>query len=237
MSTVRKWVPLAVLLVAALGLSACSGTAAQAQPHTISVTGTGIARLAPDIVLITLGVHTQGTDVAEAVSENNQRAAGVMEVIRQAGVADADIGTANFSVYTQQQFDATGTPTGEILYSVDNNINVTLRQIAELGDLLEAALRAGANSVQGVTYSVEDPTEALDAARLEAMRDAQDQAQQLAAAAGLQLGPVQTVGEPSYYPVPVYAAPSYGKGGGGGVPTTAGTLEYTVQLSVVYTVR
>jgi hypothetical protein len=48
---------------------------------------------------------------------------------------------------------------------------------------------------------------------------------------------VQTVGEPSYYPVPVYAASSFGKGGGGGVATTPGTLEYTVQLSVVYTVR
>lgn len=233
---VRKVLPLA--LVMAVVLSGCSAAAGQTLSHTISVTGTGTANLAPDIVLITLGVQTQGPDIAEAVQENNRRAGEVMAAIREAGVADGDMSTANFSVSTQQQYDDQGNPTGEVSYWVDNSVNVTLRDLGKLGDLLQSALTQGANSVQSVTYSVEDPTEALDSARVQALEDARSQAAQLAAAAGVELGQVITVGEPGYGAAPLMDfAPAFGKGGGGGVPTSPGTLEYSVQLSVVYGIR
>jgi uncharacterized protein YggE len=232
---VRKVLPL--VLVAAAVVSGCAGTGGQSQTHAIYVTGTGTAKLAPDIVLITLGVQTQGPDIAEAVQENNQRAGEVMAAIRQAGVADADMSTANFSVSTQQQYDDHGNPTGEVSYWVDNSVNVTLRDLGKLGELLQSALTHGANSVQSVTYSVEDPTDALDAARVQALEDAHNQAEQMAAAAGVELGQVLTVGEPGVTPGTTTAfAPAFGKGGGGGVPTTPGTLEYTVELSVVYSI-
>ena len=135
---VRKVLPLA--LVMAVVLSGCSAATGQTLSHTISVTGTGTANLAPDIVLITLGVQTQGPDIAEAVQENNRRAGEVMAAIREAGVADGDMSTANFSVSTQQQYDDQGNPTGEVSYWVDNSVNVTLRDLGKLGDLLQSAL-------------------------------------------------------------------------------------------------
>jgi uncharacterized protein YggE len=232
---VRKVLPLAVVM--AVVLSGCSAAAGQTLPHTISVTGTGTANLAPDIVLITLGVQTQGPDIAEAVQENNRRAGEAMAAIREAGVADGDMSTANFSVSTQQQYDDQGNPTDQVSYWVDNSVNVTLRDLSKLGDLLQSALSHGANSVQSVTYSVEDPTEALDSARVQALEDARSQADQLAGAAGVELGQVITVGEPGVVAYPVEYAPAFGKGGGGGVPTSPGTLEFTVQLSVVYAIR
>jgi uncharacterized protein YggE len=73
---------------------------------------------------------------------------------------------------------------------------------------------------------------------VQALEDAHNQAQQMATAAGVELGQVLTVGEPGVTPGPMASfAPAFGKGGGGGVPTTPGTLEYTVQLSVVYSIR
>src|SRR4030042_1738476 len=82
----------AVLLALALG--ACGAVPlGQTALHTVSVTGTATTRLAPDIVVMTLGVQTQGRDVAEVVSENNRRSAEVLGVFRSAGVASEDVQT------------------------------------------------------------------------------------------------------------------------------------------------
>jgi uncharacterized protein YggE len=218
-------------IVVGLGvvLSACSAAGDGSAQRTVSVTGTGTARLTPDIVVVTLGVQTQDPRVATAVQGNNALASRVTEAIKAAGVAAADIQTSNFSVYSQQNFDPQG---------VNNTLTFTLRDVSKLGDLLQAALESGANSVQNVSYSVADPSEALDKARLEAIQDAHDQATQLAAATGGQLGPVYTLNEYSPTPILSYSAASFGKGGGGGgVPTSPGTLEYQVQTYVVYTLR
>jgi uncharacterized protein YggE len=227
----------AVLAALAVLLSACTTAGGSAQ-RTISVTGTGTARLTPDIGIITLGVQTQADQVARAVQDNNARSSRVMEAIKEAGVAAGDVQTSNFSVSSQLTYDTLGNPTGEVNYFVSNTVTITLREISKLGDLLQSALENGANSVQNVTYSVEDPSEALDKARLEAIQDAQAQAAQLATAAGAQLGPIFSLNEYSPIPGPFYAAPTFGKGGGGGgVPTSPGTLEYQVQMYIVYTLR
>lgn len=237
MTDVRKWLPAAVTVV--LLLTACSGAAGGPQVHTLSVTGTGSTRLAPDLALVTLGVQTRGPDVGEAVDENNRRVMEVMAALREMGVAETDIATANFSVSTQQLYDERGQLTGEVQYWVDNIISLRVRQLDMLGQLLQAALSRGANTVQSVAFTVENPKDELDAARLLALQDARDQAEQLAQAAGVKLGEVLTVSEPGYMPAYMEAAPSaFGKGGGGGyVPTMPGVLEYQVQLSVTYAIR
>jgi uncharacterized protein YggE len=235
MSRIFKYAAMVVGL--GLVLSACSAVGGGSAQRTVSVTGTGTARLAPDIVVVTLGVQTQNARVAAAVQDNNTVASRVTDAIKAAGVAAADIQTSNFSVYSQQNFDPQGVPTGEVTYMVNNNLTFTLRDVSRLGDLLQAALESGANSVQNVSYSVADPSEALDKARLEAIQDARDQATQLAAATGGQLGPVYTLNEYSPTPIMSFSAASFGKGGGGGVPASPGTLEYQVQTYIVYTLR
>lgn len=225
-------------LCLAVMLSACSTTAGGAPQRTVSVTGTGTARLTPDIVIVTLGVQTQDPQVARAVQDNNTRASRVTEAVRAAGVAAADIQTSDFSVWSQQNYDPQGNPTGEITYNASNTLTLTLRDVSKLGDLLQSALESGANTVQNVAYSVADPSEALDKARLEAIQDAHDQAAQLADAAGAQLGPAFDLNEYSPAPIMPFAAASFGKGGGGGgVPASPGTLEYQVQIYIVYALR
>lgn len=232
----RKALP--ILLSAALLLGACAGAAPQAEQRTINVTGTGTVHVEPDIAVVSLGVQTLGPDVGTAVQENNRRAKAVMEALLELGVTPEDMRTTNFYVSSQPQFDPMGMPTGETSYTVDNTIFFTLRAPDKLGAVLQAALRAGSNSVQNVSYSVADPSVPMDEARQMAVADAQRQAQQLATAAGTTLGKVLSINEGGS-PVPMYyEAPAFGKGGGGGgVPVESGTLAYQAMISLTYTLK
>lgn len=232
MHTIRRLTLAAVL--PALLLAGCAGTASKSQPHTLSVTGTGLAHQAPDMALVTLGVHTEGPDVGAAVQENNQRTAKVMQAIEAAGVPKVDVRTSYFSVSTQPVYDDKGMPTGAVNYTADNTITVTLRQLTKLSSLLQDAINQGANNVQQVAYGAEDQTKAMQHARDLAMQDARRQAEMLAKAAGIQLGEAWSVSEGGAAVSPYFGAGVYGKGGGGGVPTAPGTVDVQVQVTVSY---
>jgi hypothetical protein len=126
------------ILVAAALLTGCASTAfAQTatpptpQPvnRTLSVNGSGKVFLTPDIAYITIGVHTEGATATEAVSDNNEQTQAVISALQSAGIAEKDMQTNNFSIYPQQQYDDQGKPTGEVRYSVDNSVMVTVRNI------------------------------------------------------------------------------------------------------------
>src|SRR4030042_439448 len=128
-----------------------------------------------------------------------------------------------------------GLPPGETTYTVDNTILFTLRAPEKLGAVLQVALRVGSNSVQSVNYSVADPSVPMDEARQLAVADAQRQAEQLAAPAGVSLGTVRSLSEGGRVTPLHYEAPAFGKGGGGGgVPVESGTLEFPAQITLTY---
>ena len=246
--------PITILLLVAL-LSALGATAflqgqgtpaasdAQTPPvRTLTVSGSGKAYLTPDIAYVNIGVHTQGKDATQAVASNNTQSQKVVDALRQLGIAAKDIQTTNFSIYPQQQYDSQGQPTGEITYMVDNSVFVTVHDLDKIGQLLDAAVKAGANSINGVQFDVADRAQALSDARKEAVADAQAQAQELAQAAGLKLGQVQSInvygGSPP--PMPVYQT---AKGAGGmaeaaaSIPVSPGQLIVTVDVNVVYQIQ
>ena len=232
MSVIRKTIPF--VLLAALVLSGCAGSAPE---RSLAVTGTGSVKLAPDLAVVTLAVQTQDADVGEAVGENNRRMGRVMAAIEELGVPGGDVRTTFYNVTAQTKFDEFGNPTAEVAsYLVDNTIEIRFRKLDQLGTLLQAALTKGANSVQGVSFTVEDPAEALQEARVEAMEDAGRQAGLLAEKSGVELGKIRSVSEGGPVAGPIFQA-AYGKGGGGGVPVSAGTVEYQVQITVVYELR
>lgn len=228
---------LPVLLSASLLLAGC-GAISGSGPRSLSVTGSGSVNVAPDIVRVSLGVQTVGDNIAQVVAENNRRAEQVQDAARAAGVADEDIRTVYFYVSPQQQYDEFGNPNGITTYWVDNTLDVTLRQIDGLGALLQGAINAGANSVQSVSFSVDDPSQAEDQARQEAMDDARGRAEMLATAAGATLGEPISISTNVYLPGPTASYRMDAAAGvGGGVPVTPGTTEVQVQVSVVYELR
>jgi uncharacterized protein YggE len=158
MMNLKRLLPLFMLF--SLAASACGAVTGGTETRTLTVTGTGTVSVPPDIVVVSLGVQTVGPDIARAVASNNEAAGAVQAAARELGVADEDIRTTYFYVSTQQQYDEFGNVTGEVTYWVDNTISLTLRDTSKLGDLLEAAVDAGANSISGVTFSVDDPSAA-----------------------------------------------------------------------------
>ena len=232
------------LVFVALFLGACSPTimAESAPPvRTLNVNGTGQVLLSPDIAYIYIGVHTEEATAADAVTTNNQETQKVIDALKAAGVDAKDIRTSNFNIWPNQQYGPDGQQTG-VKYVVDNSVFVTVRNLDNLGDLLDAAVAAGANSINSIQFDVSDKTEALKEARAEAVKDAKAQAQELADAAGLKLGEVQTVG--FYDSMPTPSMNSYGKGGGGAmmetaaeVPIQPGQLSLTVTVSMSYEIK
>jgi len=245
------WAIAGILVIGALvagtrgiALAQTSTPTAQTSPseqqpvRTISVSGSGTATLTPDIAYINIGVHTEGTNAAEAVSSNNTDSQKVIDALKSLGVAAKDIQTTNFSIYPQQQYDSQGKPTGEIKYMVDNSVYVTVRNLNNIGEILDGAVKAGANSINGVQFDVADRTQALSDARKAAMDNAKAQAQELAQAAGVTLGSVQSIsissGQP---PIPFSQVKAAPQAEASSVPVSPGQLTITVQVNVVYQIQ
>jgi uncharacterized protein len=212
-------------------------TPASASPRTISVTGKGEVPLTPDIARITIGVRTQGVDVAEAVASNNTQAQEVVEALQEMGVAERDIQTSNFSIYPQQQYDERGQVI-DTTFVVENTVYVTVRELESLGDLLDVAVGRGANSIYGIQFDVEEKGGAVSEARQVAVEDARAQAQELAEAAGVQLGDIQSISAISSYPGPIFdGRGAAAEQAASTVPISPGQLIITAEVSVVYEIQ
>lgn len=238
-----KYYLLAVTALLALLVSACGPTTvnqAAAPPlRSVSVSGVGTAHLVPDIAYIYVGVHTELPSAAEAVEQNNEQTQTMIEALRDFGIEARDIRTTNFSIWPQERYDPlTGTPTGQKTYMVDNTVYVTVRDLDQLGELLDTVIAAGANTVNSIQFDVADKDEALKDARAEAVKDAKAKAEELAGAAGVDVGEVLTINFQDSAAYPVYD----GKGGGGeaaeaAVPIQPGQLTFTVSVNVTYTIK
>jgi hypothetical protein len=221
-------------------LGACAPAAGVAPVvRSISVSGSGQAYLVPDIAYIYVGVHTEKLTASEAMTENNAQTQKMIQALTDFGIDAKDIRTTNFSIWPMDKYDPlTGAATGEKVYSVDNTVYVTVRDLAKLGDLLDTVVSAGANTVNSIQFDVANKDEALKQARADAVKNAAKQAQELADAAGVKLGEIQSIGFYDSAPYPVFD----GKGGGGvaaeaAVPIQPGQLTFTVTVNMTYELK
>lgn len=196
----------------------------------ISVAGVGQSTTTPDVARVAFGVSVRGATVAEASELARERVKAMLESLSSSGVAKADIQTTNYSVFADYDH-----PNGKerlLGYRVDNDVQVTLRDLETIGSLIDAAARAGGDAVtvNRLNFDVDDDTEARNAAREVAWRDAKAGAEHLARLAGRELGPVVRISEsPGSGPMPRrVAAPMAAES----TPIEAGTSTITVTLDV-----
>ena len=230
------------VLAFALILSACGpatiNQAAQPISRTLNVNGIGTSNLTPDIAYIYIGVHNEGATASEVVSANKVQTNAVLDALKKAGVEDKDLRTTNFSIYPSAQYDPAGKQTGTI-YMVDNTVFVTVRDLNGLGSLLDDTIAAGANSINSIQFDVADKTAATKEARTKAVDDAKTQAKELADAAGITLGDIQSISFYDTSPTPMTG----GKGGGGAmaadtsVPIQPGQVTVSVSVSITYGIK
>jgi uncharacterized protein YggE len=226
------------VMVLVMALAAC-GPSGSSQSSTLNVTGSGLVSIAPDIAYIYVGVNTVDTDIAQAVNRNNAQAQALADALKNAGVAPEDIQTSNFSVWSSPTTDPmTGTTNG-YSYTVDNTVYLTVRDLSQLGSLLNTVVNSGANNINSITFDVADKTAAMTQARQKAMDNAASLADELAQTAGLTLGKITNITyteSGSYYPY-------YGMGGGGAeapnasVPIAPGLTQISVTVDVTYSVH
>jgi uncharacterized protein YggE len=195
------------LLAAALAGPAVGAAQAQSDDQdtvrSISVNGVGRVKAEPDVADISLGVTKQGEDAQSASAEAATSMDAVITALLAAGIAEEDIQTSSISLNPIYNWD-NNPPTIEG-WEASNLVNVTVRDITAVGDVVDASTAAGATNVNGITFRVDDPTAAEADARSAAVADAKAKADQLAADAGVTIVGVISISESGAQPpMPLY---------------------------------
>ncbi len=211
------------------------GTNISNQQQGIWVTGQGKVSVVPDIVSLSLGIEAQAATVAEAQNQAAEAMDRVMTALTDNGVAEKDIKTQYYSIYPVRRWD----DSKETLfgYRVTNTVTAKIRDIDRAGAIIDAVAEAGGDltRINGISFSIDDPSAYQEEAREKAMADAKAKAEQLAALAGV------TLGKPTYisewgiqvpYPLAVMeaavSAPAVS------TPISPGEMDISLSVQVVY---
>jgi uncharacterized protein len=226
-----------ILLLAGV-LLAAAAIAGVAQPHlgrtaiaapgtTITVTGNGTVDATPNRASFDFGVQTQASTAAQALSRNASEAQAIIDALKKAGVPASAVQTTDVSLWPQTSSNGTRI-TG---YQASNSVQVTAA-LGKAGALVDAAVGAGANNVDGPNLDTADQSSLYDQALKQALGDAKGKAEAIASGAGLTLGTVLKVhegGNPA--PVPMFAE---AKASAGSIPIEAGTQKIQASVTVTY---
>lgn len=193
----------------------------------ITVTGSGTVDATPDRASFDFGVTSQGATATEALARNSSEARAISDALKRAGIDSADIQTTQVSLWPQTSSEGTRI-TG---YQASNSVQVTAG-LGRSGALVDAAVRAGANNVDGPNLDTADKASLYGQALKKAIGDARTKAQALADGAGLTLGSLLKVreGDNAAQPVPMYAAAR----DAASVPIEAGTQQIQAAVTVTF---
>lgn len=229
----------AVLLALTWLVVAQRPTLAQQTPPTLptrslTIAGNGMASVRPNVAVITVGVQTEAAEASAALDQNNQQMQALVDTLLATGVVSDDMQTQTVQlqpqipVPTDQAAGATITPTG---YIATNLVEVRVRELANLGALLDSVTQAEGNRIEGIRFEVSDPAAAIEQARQMAWENARSGAEKLAQLVGVTLGEVTQVSESSFVPIapgPMAAADF----AAARAPIAPGTQQVTVNLQV-----
>ena len=249
----KRFVSLSGLVVLALLAAVVAGCAAtQAAPQAapsaasqelsryITVVGRGKVSLVPDVAEINVGAEASGSTVSEAKAEVDGRMEAIVVALKEMGVTDEEIQTSHYSIYYEREpyypvAREEGPQEAEGVYRVSNMLRVTIKEIEQVGQILDAVVEAGANQMYGVSFTISDDESWQSDAREKAMADARVRAEDLAGLAGVKLGEVLSVSEViGSAPIVVEREMAAAYGGGGIAP---GELEISLQIQVTFAIQ
>ncbi len=207
----------------------------QMQAGEITVTGEGRVDSAPDMAMIHLGVTTEGKTAAEALAANSAEIAKVLANLTAAGIEARDVQTTGLSINPNWQNDSVSSSGMAIKgYIAANTVSVRVRALDSLGGLLDAAVKDGANTLNGVEFGLQTPGPVMDAARKAAVADAKARAELIAGAAGVKLGAIKSIREGGEAPMPVPMLRMAAEASAGAVPVASGEVGTSAQVTIVW---
>ena len=198
----------------------------------LSVSGTGEVAAVPDMAVIALGVVHVDKTAGAAMAKVGADARALIGVLEAEGVAARDMQTAQLNVGPVWDNRSSGprTITG---FEARTTVTVRIRDLSGLGAVLDKVLEAGANTFNGLSFQLEDPSAAEAEARAAAVRDAKEKAQQLSDAAGVTLGPVLALSEGGAGGGP---RPELFAARAADVPVAAGEVTIRAQVSMRFSI-
>lgn len=207
---------------------------------TISLTGSGSSSAKADQAKVDLGVQTTSDLASDAIRANAEKMSAIIDALKAIGISEDDIVTTSYSVYPQYDW----TERGSIFrgYVVTNLVQVTVKELDIVGDIIDAAASSGANQINGIGFGLSDAKreELKTNAYIAALTDARDKADVIAETLGLTISGVQSVTENSYSPVRDYYYPAMPYGGMdaemiyASTPVLSGDLTVTVSVYIVF---
>jgi uncharacterized protein YggE len=189
----------------------------------------------PDTASVIVGVNIIDKTLSAAQEKATTAMTDVIAALKEAGIAERDIQTVNYSVNILQNYDSNGNPATIEGFQVTNQVNVTVRDLAALGSILDTVVGKGANAIYGISFYIDDPSAAATQARTLAVQDAKKKADELAAAAGMTVGRILSISESySYSPMPYMGGRAEAADMASAVPIQAGTTAIQIDVQVVY---
>ena len=218
----------------------------------ITVSGEGKVAVKPDIATFTAGVVSQAKKVKDAQLDNTRRSNAIISYLKGQGLLEKDVKTVNYSISPQYQYFDTPPcysspcpprkPPEIVAYQVSHTLEVKVRELDKVDDLLEGVVANGANEVGAINFTIDDEKGVLAEARKKAIDDAEAKARVLAQDLGVRLGKIAGFSE-SGGPIPIYARTFEAKGGGFGgdiAPTPEvqpGEQEIRANVTITYEFR
>jgi len=214
----------------------------ESAPRTIAVHGEGTVHVDPDHALVRVGVESEAARAGDAQAETNRIANGILAAVGELGIAAENIQTARLSLYPVYDDRPPDGPRGEPTvtgYRATNTVTIDLDDLSRIGSVVDAAIAAGANRVEGLEFDLRDATAARSRALAAAVEDARSKAEAIADALGVGLGAVvetmeQGVSSP---PIPFMFRTEAALAQDISTPISAGRIQITASLTIRYTIE
>lgn len=220
---------------AALAQAAPPAADSMFRATTLNLSAYGETRVAPDMATINLGVNTEAPTAAAAMAANASQMNKIFAALRRAGIADKDIQTSGLNLNAQYDYVENNPPRLRG-YQATNQVTVTVHDLARLGSAVDATVSAGANQVNGISFGLNDPTAAENAAREDAVKALSAKANLYARATGYRVGRLVTLSEGGGYsappPMPMMAMARMEKDSS--TPIAGGELKVRVDVTGLY---
>ena len=208
------------------------GTSDTTTTRTVQVSGTGEIQAAPDTVIINLGVQTQAKTAQAALETNNTQMQTLVDALKKGNIPSEDIQTQTIRLSPRYDYNNTDNTQTLIGYTASNVVQISTTDLESVGTLLDQAVKAGANTIDNISFEISDTGKLLDQAREKAVQDARHKAEALASLTGTSLGPIVEIQESSSTPAPVVR--QFEAASAAPVPVSPGSQSVSVQVQVTW---